>query len=424
MSANFKRILYFPIASYFRFFAAIRLKRWNPKIVVITGSNGKTTLLHLLESQIGEAARYSHHANSSFGIPFDILDLHRKSLLKSEWISLILKTPFSAFKKPPKERLYIVEADCDRPGEGKFLSELLEPDIVLWVSTAKTHSMNFDYLVNNGKFSTVEEAIAYEFGYFIESAKETVMINGDSELMKNQLNRTQAEVIRIKKDKLLKYYSVGRDGTVFEIDNYKSKFKFLLPEEVFYSIEMARYVCKTLNISFDQLFSQFQMPPGRGSIFKGVKDTLIIDSSYNLSPGSLNVIVQAFNMFSDDNKWIVVGDMLETGESEKEEHEKLAEILINCNLDKIILMGPRVSKYTLPKLKNSVNKDSHVDAFENPKDVLDFLNDNIKGGETILFKGARFMEGIIEHLLENKEDIKKLSRREKIWEIRRKEWGL
>src|SRR6202050_738801 len=120
MLEKFKKILYFPLASYFRFFAEIRLRRWHPKIVVVTGSSGKTRLLHLLESQIGNTAKYSHHANSSYGIPFDILDLHRKSLLPSEWISLVLKAPFACFKNPPKEKVYVVEADCDRPGEGKF----------------------------------------------------------------------------------------------------------------------------------------------------------------------------------------------------------------------------------------------------------------------------------------------------------------
>jgi hypothetical protein len=47
----------------------------------------------------------------------------------------------------------------------------------------------------------------------------------------------------------------------------------------------------------------------------------------------------------------------------------------------------------------------------------------LQGGETILFKGARFMEGVIENLLVDKKDAAKLVRREKIWEIRRKQWG-
>ena len=51
--------------------------------------------------------------------------------------------------------------------------------------------------------------------------------------------------------------------------------------------------------------------------------------------------------------------------------------------------------------------------FENPDEVLKYLKENIKGGETILFKGARYLEGFIENLLADKNDASKLARREK-----------
>ena len=158
-----KKSLYFPIAWYFRFFAKTRLSVWKPKIIVITGSSGKTTLLHLIESQIGLSAKYSHNANSSFGIPFDILGLKRKTLTLPEWFFLFIKTPFMAFGKPPPEKLYIVEADCDRPNEGKFLANLLKSSITLWTNVGRTHTANFDNLVKNQKFKTVDQAIAYQF---------------------------------------------------------------------------------------------------------------------------------------------------------------------------------------------------------------------------------------------------------------------
>ena len=44
--------------------------------------------------------------------------------------------------------------------------------------------------------------------------------------------------------------------------------------------------------------------------------------------------------------------MLEQGESQRQEHEKLAEVISKIKSDKIILMGPRVSEYTLPKLNS------------------------------------------------------------------------
>ena len=59
MIASLKKRLYFFVAGYFRFWARFVLERWQPRIVVVTGSNGKTTLLHLIESQLGEKAIFT-----------------------------------------------------------------------------------------------------------------------------------------------------------------------------------------------------------------------------------------------------------------------------------------------------------------------------------------------------------------------------
>src|SRR3989344_2214781 len=155
MIKQIKSALYFPLAYYFRLFAWIQLSIWKPSIIVVTGSSGKTTLLNLIESQIQDKARYSHQANSSFGIPFDILGLKRKNLTLSEWPYLFLTAPFNAFQKPFKENLYIVEADVDRPNEGKFLANLLNPEATLWTGVGKTHAANFNQLLKNKNFSIV-----------------------------------------------------------------------------------------------------------------------------------------------------------------------------------------------------------------------------------------------------------------------------
>lgn len=412
-----KQAFYFPIAYYFRFLAKIRLNLWKPKIVVITGSSGKTTLLHLIESQIRGKAKYSHQANSSYGIPFDILELKRKTLTPDEWIYLFLIAPFRIFKKNPTEKIYIVEADCDRPKEGKFLAELLNPDITLWISLSPTHSANFDQLVKKGTFSITEEAIATEFGYFLEYTKELVIANGDNPIIQKQLEKTKVSVKTITK-KDLKSYKIYGNSTEFIIDDKKYSINFIVPKDVFCSIKMSKLLMENLNLPFDASFKKLTLPPGRSTILKGVKNTTIIDSTYNATPDGVKAILQMFNDYPLKNKWLILGDMTELGIREKEEHEKLATIINSMDLEKITLIGPRVSKYTFPKLKNNANH------FLLPKDGLNYLFKNIKGEETMLFKGARFLEGIIEHLLSNKNDIERLVRREKAWQNRRKAWGL
>ncbi|MDP2586073.1 MAG: cyanophycin synthetase [Candidatus Levybacteria bacterium] len=420
MIREIKRLLYFPIAYYFRFWAQIQLSWWKPVIIVITGSSGKTTLLHLIESQLGNKAKYSHHANSSYGIPFDILGLSRKKLTSDEWIFLFLLAPFKAFKLTPKEKLYIIEADCDRPGEGKFLASLLNPAITLFINSSLTHSANFDCLVKNNLFSTAEEAIAQEFGSFLQYTKKLAIVNGNNPLIQKQLKRISIPV-RIATDKVLDSYKINENSTDFIIEHKKCSINFLIPKDVFYSIQMTNLLMKALNLPFDPTFKNLILPPGRNSLFKGIRNTKIIDSTYNATPDGVKTILEMFDKYPSENKWIVLGDMIELGAREKEEHEKLADLINSMKLKKIILIGPRVSKHTYPKLNPPA---SGAEKFVMPKDGLDYIIKNISGGETILFKGARFLEGIIERLLQNKEDVNKLVRREKVWQNRRRSFGL
>ncbi len=410
---NIKKIFYFPLANYFRFFAKIQLNIWKPKIVVITGSNGKTTLLHLIESKLNNRAKYSHHANSSFGIPFNILGLDRKELTLIEWPMLFLLAPFKAFKSPPEQKLYIVEADCDRPNEGKFLGSLLKPEVVIWLTVSKTHSMNFKNL----------EAIAEEFDYFIQYASGLAIINGDNNLITKQIPRSIAKIEQIHKQNHLKSYSIFSNSTRFKIDDDEYSFKFLLPEENFYSIAASKLLLQYLNFDSSGAFKNFTLPPGRSSVFKGIKNTTIIDSSYNATPASMSAALDMYKLYPGKKKWAILSDMVELGQEEAIEHERLAQLIKEAKLNKVILMGPRVNKYTLPKLLAIAPK-LDIETYQTPLEVLNYLKKNINGGEVFFFKGARFLEGIIEHLLKDKNDINKLCRREKVWIKRRKRWGL
>lgn len=416
-----KKVFYFPIASYFRFFAKIKLTRWSPRVVVVTGSSGKTTLFELIKAQLGDLAYYSDHANSSFGIPFNILGLERENLFLSEWFGLFFSAPIKIISKIPKQKIYVVEADCDRPGEGVFLSTLLKPEVTIWLSSSRTHSMNFDSLVEQKMFENVEEAIAYEYGYFLEKTSKLAIINSDNELITKQLVRTKAGKIGLSK-KTLHKYEVSKEGTGFKINSQTYKFRYLLPEAVFSSISAALKLSEYLGTPIDNKFSEFEVPPGRSGIFKGIKNTTLIDSSYNTGFEAYSEIFNMFNKIYANKKWVVLGDILEQGKQEKEEHEKLAELIIKFNFDRVILLGPRIYKHGFETLQKHY-KDNIVH-FNSPKDILNYLLTNISDGETILFKGARFLEGVIENMLADKSEAPKLSRREKVWEIRRKKWGL
>lgn len=424
MLRKLKRLLYFPVAGYFRFFAAIRLKKWDPKIAVITGSSGKTTLLHLLEAQLGEKARYSHHANTTFGIPFHILGLSRKSLTLTEWPKLFLLAPFKAFAKPFSEKLYVVEADCDRPGEGAFLARLLKPHVTMWVSLSHAHTAGFDKLVDTKKFASVEAALAHEYGHFLAATQKYAIVNGDSSGILAQLSRAPGSPIIITKKDHFDNYRVFNNRTVFYVAKSRYVLPGILPKNVFYELAMAKEFYNYIGFKEAQSYDNFELPPGRGSIFRGFKESILVDSSFNATPAGMEAMLEAFSEYPAETKWVVLGDMIELGRKESIEHKKLAEQLAKLKLKKIILIGPRLKKYTLPILNKKL-KNTEILTFDKPAPALEELRQSIQGGEAIFFKGARFLEGIVEHLLLNPgDDAAKLCRREKKWQLRREEWGL
>ena len=422
MIRKVKDFLYFTIARYFRFFARIRLRRWNPRIAVITGSNGKTMALHLTEVQLGASARYSFLANSAYGIPFDILGLKRVSFSPVEWIRLFLAAPFCALKGPYAEKIYIVEADCPCPGEGNFLGSFLKPEVCVWLSSARTHSKLYEKVVGGNGFKSVDEAIAYEFGSFLPHTSKLVIANADNPLIEQQLYRAHAEVYRIKERERLTSYDVSVAGSEFTIDGITYRVPHLLPKETFYAILSSVWLAEYFGKRPTSDLSTLRVPPGRSSLFRGLMHTTIVDSSYNANVDSVAAIVRMTDKLAGE-KWLILGDLTEQGRFEKEEHERLAHLLSKSDFKRIITVGPRMRAFALPIIEVSA-PNIVAASFIGPKEALEYLESGVQGKEILVFKGARFLEGIIEQLLEDKSDVTKLCRREKIWQIRRKKWGL
>ncbi len=424
MLSSFKKRLYFVVAGYFAFWAKFVLRRWRPRIIIITGSSGKTTALQLVEAQLGEHAIYTHHANSAIGIPFHILGLETNILNRTEWFSHFAMAPFKALRQLPTTKLYVVEADCDRPGEGAFTAKLLKPEVTLWVSVYRTHSMNFDGVVHSGSFATHEQAIAHEFGNFIAHTSQLVVVNGDQSEIVSELSRVPAgtEVKRVSiKD--VKDFTIQKGDTLYSIKQQKISLPGLHPKELGISLQLVNELLDHLSMPLDPNYEQLAMPPGRSSVLMGKQDITIVDSTYNTGLDAMRAMLTLFKDYPAEHKWLVLGDILEQGSLEAEEHEKLAEVVETVPVERIILLGPRTQKHTYPVLKKKLYK-VPIDSFTSPKEVLVFIEQNLKGGETLFFKGGRFLEGVIEQLLADPADAKYLVRREAVWTRRRQKWGL
>ena len=418
--AKFKKRFYFVAAKYFRHFADRALRRWKPRVIAITGSAGKTTMLHLLEHEMGKKAHYSHDANSAFGVSFDLLGLKGIKGSKLKWIYLLIAAPFRSLFYRHKEKFYVVEIDGERPHEAEFLAKWLKPEVTIWVSIGRSHAVQFEKEVEEGRFENLDEAIAAEFATLPQNTSKLVYIDADSTTMKAATKNIVAKVVPIKKTSLKKYV-VYPDSTDFTYGDTTFHFNHPEPKDIAFHLLVSQDLMKYLKLPFKSDFSEIKMAPGRSSYFKGKKGIDIIDSSYNAHLISVASILDMVKRMHADHKWLVIGDIVDQGSIEGEEHKKLAELIASAKPEKVVLVGRRTKKYTAPELKKlGVSAVATLD----PRKALEYIEKNITGEETLIFKGSQYLEWIIEKLLENPKDAKKLCRREKAAVNRRKSWGL
>ena len=418
--ASFKKRFYFRLANYFRYFANKALKRWHPRIIAVTGSAGKTTMLKMLEHEIGDRAHYSHDANSAFGVPFDLLGLRGIRGSKFRWAWLIIAAPIRGLCYRRTQEFYVVEIDGERPHEAEFLAEWLKPEVTIWVSIGLSHAVQFEKVVAEGKYKDVSEAITAEFANLPKNTTGRVYIDADSKVMRAATADVKAKVIPIDKSKMRKYV-VYPDSTDFTYGDTTFHFNHPEPKDISFNLFVLQDLMKYLKIKFNPDFADVITAPGRSSHFKGKKGIDIIDSSYNAHMISMASTLDMAKRMHAERKWLVIGDIVDQGALEQQEHERLAQLIADVRPDLVVLVGRRTKQYTAPKLKElGVSAVATTDT----RKALAYLEKHITGKETIVFKGSQYLEWIIEKLLENPDDAKKLCRREKAAEKRRKSWGL
>lgn len=389
-------------------------------MIAVTGSAGKTTMMKMLEHEIGERAHYSHDANSAFGIPFDMLGLKGVQGSKLRWLWLFLAAPFRGLFFKRKQQYYVVEIDGERPHEAEFLAEWLQPEVTIWVSIGLSHAVQFEKEVADGKYKNVSEAIAAEFANLPANTSKRVYIDGSSKIMIEATNDVKAKVIPIKKDEIKKYV-VYPDSTVFTYGDTVYHFSHPEPRDIAFNLLVTQDLMKYLKLKFNPDFTDMPVAPGRCSFFNGKKGIGIVDSSYNAHMISMTSVLDMAKRMHADNKWLVIGDIVDQGSLEEEEHKKLAKYIASVKPNRVILVGRRTKQWTAPELKKlGVSAVATTD----PKRALAYIERNIKGDETLIFKGSQYLEWIIEKLLANPEDAEKLCRREKAAVARRKSWGL
>ncbi|PJE73188.1 MAG: hypothetical protein COV00_01270, partial [Candidatus Tagabacteria bacterium CG10_big_fil_rev_8_21_14_0_10_40_13] len=166
--------------------------------------------------------------------------------------------------------------------------------------------------------------------------------------------------------------------------------------------------------------NSYESPPGRFKPIEGVKNSLILDDSYNSSPLALAAALETMGEMEAKRKIAVLGDMLELGKYAIEAHKSMAEFIIKAGVSIVFAVGPR-AKFIAEGLRELNFPVENIFEFSTSQEAGIKAQDIIEEGDLVLIKGSQSMrmEKIVEEIMahpENKEKL--LARQEKAWKNR------
>ena len=113
--------------------------------------------------------------------------------------------------------------------------------------------------------------------------------------------------------------------------------------------------------------------------------------AYNANPTSMMMALTNFANIQNDQKCVILGDMLELGEVSDEEHQKIVDFIESQNFSEVYLVGPQFKKTIAGNKRKK---------FDNAELLSNYLKTQPIENKLILIKGSRgiHLEKILELL--------------------------
>jgi UDP-N-acetylmuramoyl-tripeptide--D-alanyl-D-alanine ligase len=129
---------------------------------------------------------------------------------------------------------------------------------------------------------------------------------------------------------------------------------------------------------------------GRGVVFD-VAGITIVDETYNSNPASLQAAVDAFmEMPLEGKRWLVLGDMLELGETAGELHKEAGIFCGKAGVDGIITLGEETVELNRAAAVQRKAPES-ISHFLDAVNLAAHLDSLLAEGDGVLVKGSRGM---------------------------------
>ncbi|MDR0199508.1 MAG: UDP-N-acetylmuramoyl-tripeptide--D-alanyl-D-alanine ligase [Streptococcaceae bacterium] len=358
-SVDFPHILVKDCQKAFEDLTQAILKKQQPKIVAITGSNGKTTTKDMTAAVLSEkytTYKTQGNYNSLQGLCYTVCAM------------------------PEATDMLVLEMGMDRPGDIDTLSNLTRPDFGVVTLIGESHL----------EFFGTREAIAKGKMGMTAGLKGPLLAPADK-IIDPYIPENQ-EIVRFGDgaDIHLSELTEARDHMTFKVNFLDETLTIPVPGKFNATNAMlAAYVGQHFKASPEQIkhaLSHVTLTKNRTEWLKAANGADILNDAYNANPTSMRLILETFqNLPANPNgrKIAVLADMLELGPTSPDLHAGISEAVKSDKLQEIYLYGPL--------MKHLADKLPEAHYFTDLSELTEAVKAHLQPSDQILFKGSNGM---------------------------------
>jgi UDP-N-acetylmuramoyl-tripeptide--D-alanyl-D-alanine ligase len=355
--------------------------QFDTPVVVVTGSNGKTTVKEMLAAIMQAAYGEGYLAtrgnlNNDIGLPLTLLNLN--------------DTHQSA----------VIELGMNHPGETAQLAPIAQPTIAIINNAQREHQ----------EFMQTVEAVALEHADVIDSIVDggVVVFPADDAYASIWRERAQARGIAVHDFSLNESVSAMYSAR-YELGLYASTVQLVTPmgqcttqinTPGVHNVHNALAACAAVTAMGLPLevvatgLANFVPAKGRLQTHQLGADCILIDDTYNANPDSVLAAIEVLAN-SAGRKILVLGDMGEVGEDGGAFHAEIGAHAAQRGVNVLLATGEMMRQATQAFGAGA----QHFDDVAGIANVVRAHMQN--GANTVLVKGSRFMgmERVVDELL-------------------------
>jgi UDP-N-acetylmuramoyl-tripeptide--D-alanyl-D-alanine ligase len=350
-------------------------------VIAVTGSNGKTTTKDLLAAALAARGPVLHtqgNLNNHLGVPLML------SRLQKEHKAAVLEMGMRGF------------------GEIALLARIARPDVAIITNIGEAH------LASLGSRENIALAKAEVLSYLPPDG--TAILNGDEPLLV-PYSRLDCRLVTFgfSPRATIRCASLTRQGAAYHLsleqEGYAPlQFNSPLPgRHNVYNVMAAVAAARELGLADPEIVSGLSLVRASGmrlEVLELRQGWKVLNDAYNASPTSMTAALQTFvEMAEPAGKIAVLGDMLELGTYELEEHRRVGRLAAQIDLKALITVG-ELAKALAASAEEAGFAKERLFSCRNAREAATVVRLHASQGDWILLKGSRGMrmEQILEEL--------------------------